>query len=332
MQENEEGNIDDFTPPVFVPTGIINRLYRFAENRCEINWTSRMESDLEQASLHVDQLCIFLDENIRLVNYDANNLRAIVGVSGIDSAVSAWITAETMRRAKIEERVNLTDLFILSFRGMNLDDERYGKSFYESLINHFPELPIHFHWTDLTNAIQGIDILTGGILQSTNRIPMWVAEPTTSLIDLITVNMGYKVWAAALDCGNKTEEALGEINIPSGCLVRPLANLWKTQVYDLAEVLGIPEHLRSTKPINSTYGVSKVDAYFKDIPENISPRDIYGLLDLALKMLYDEKKSVEDVCLLLEQSPEFISKIQTKINSQAHRIMIPAFYPQKPKF
>ncbi len=319
--------IKQFSPPIAVPFELVRGLYRFSERLDQVNWTARRVQDTQNAEYLVPHICKFLDQNIRRVNYDSNNLRAIIGVSGIDSAVSAWLAAETMQRAKKQQTAQETDLFMVNFRAMNLEDEQYGRYCYQALRNAYRDLNIHFHWADMTNVIKGVDEITEGILETTKHPKSWPAEPTTGLIDVTTVSMGYKVWAAALDSTNKTEEVLGEINIPSGCSIKILANLWKSQVYDLGEILGIPKTILNRKPINSTYGTSKIDSYFGEIPSGFTPRETYQVLDLVLEQLYQDGKSVDEVSQGLGHSKEFIQRVKTKIDSQNHRRKIPTFQP-----
>jgi NAD+ synthase len=57
--------------------------------------------------------------------------------------------------------------------------------------------------------------------------------------------------------------------------VKPIAHLYKTQVYELAEYLGVPEQIRSRPPTTDTYSMpqSQEEFYFS-LP--------YGLMDLCL--------------------------------------------------
>nr|MBA2741070.1 NAD(+) synthase [Actinomycetota bacterium] len=60
--------------------------------------------------------------------------------------------------------------------------------------------------------------------------------------------------------------------------VKPIAHLYKTQVYQLAEELGIPEEIRSRPPTTDTYSLpqSQEEFYFS-VPYNVLDLCLYAL-------------------------------------------------------
>src|SRR5258708_39512416 len=105
----------EFTAPIAIPDGLAVSLYRFAENLGEVNWAVRKTPDIQYSQSLVPEICHFLDVNIHRVNYDPYNLRAIIGLSGVDSAVAAWLAAETMRKAKKQRSVQDATLIVANF-------------------------------------------------------------------------------------------------------------------------------------------------------------------------------------------------------------------------
>lgn len=86
-----------------------------------------------------------------------------------------------------------------------------------------------------------------------------------------------------------------------GVDMEPIVHLYKTQVFHLAEFLGIPQEILKRTPSPDTWsaGVSDEEFYFR-IP--------YDLLDL---LLYAHERSVplEDVSKVLNMSPEKITRL-----------------------
>ena len=316
-----------FQPPITYDGDKIRGLYRLADTLDQVNWSAQMASNLNYAEEILPKVCEFLDTNIRKVAYNSDDLKVIVGISGIDSGVCAYLAAETMRRAKKSKSVREVSLTLVNFKSMSEDDVRDGKDYYRDLASAYKDISVHFCEVDLTPRLRDFDSLTDEVLKATHHPQVWPAEPSTGLIDLATVNMGYKIGAASLDSTNRTEGVIGELNIPSGCSIHILERFWKTQVYDLAYVLKMSYYLRHRKPVNSTYGVSKVDAYFGEIPRNFTPRQVYKVLDQVLKRIYEDHWSPELVSKDLGHSREFAERVRNKIYSQEHRRHIPVFLP-----
>src|SRR5881409_3198973 len=58
--------------------------------------------------------------------------------------------------------------------------------------------------------------------------------------------------------------------------VKPIAHLYKTQVYQLAEFLGVPEEIRSRTPTTDTYSLPQTqEEFFFSLP--------LGTLDVVLQ-------------------------------------------------
>ena len=86
-----------------------------------------------------------------------------------------------------------------------------------------------------------------------------------------------------------------------GVDMEPLAHLYKTQVFQLAEFLGIPQEIIKRTPSPDTWsaGVSDEEFYFR-IP--------YDLLDLLL-YAHGEQVPLEDVSKVLNMPPEKIMRL-----------------------
>lgn len=83
--------------------------------------------------------------------------------------------------------------------------------------------------------------------------------------------------------------------------VKPIAHLYKTQVYELAEALGVPEEIRSRPPTTDTYSMpqSQEEFYFSLA---------YDRMDLCLYAV-DHGLPPESVADALELEPEQVARV-----------------------
>jgi len=90
--------------------------------------------------------------------------------------------------------------------------------------------------------------------------------------------------------------------------VKPIAHLYKTQVYQLAEYLGVPEEIRERPPTTDTYSLSQgQDEFYFSLP--------YDKMDLCL---YGKNNdiSVETVAEYLGLEPEQIRRVYDDIDTK----------------
>lgn len=90
--------------------------------------------------------------------------------------------------------------------------------------------------------------------------------------------------------------------------VKPIAHLYKTQVYQLAEHLGVPEKIRERPPTTDTYSLSQgQDEFYFSLP--------YDKMDLCL---YGKNNdiSVETVAEYLDLKPEQIQRVYNDIDTK----------------
>jgi NAD+ synthase len=90
--------------------------------------------------------------------------------------------------------------------------------------------------------------------------------------------------------------------------VKPIAHLYKTQVYQLAEYLGVPEKIRERPPTTDTYSLSQgQDEFYFSLS--------YDKMDLCL---YGKNNdiSVETVAEYLNLEPEQIQRVYDDIDTK----------------
>lgn len=90
--------------------------------------------------------------------------------------------------------------------------------------------------------------------------------------------------------------------------LKPIAHLYKSQVYQLAEALGVPEEIRSRPPTTDTYSMpqSQEEFYFS-LP--------YDRMDLCLYAV-DHGVPVEEVARVLELTVEQVERVFADIDSK----------------
>ncbi|MCD6561643.1 MAG: NAD(+) synthase [Deltaproteobacteria bacterium] len=90
--------------------------------------------------------------------------------------------------------------------------------------------------------------------------------------------------------------------------IKPIAHLYKTQVYQLAEYLEVPEEIRKRPPTTDTYSLAQgQDEFYFSLP--------YDKMDLCL---YGKNNGfpVEAVADTLDLSPEQIQRVYTDIDTK----------------
>lgn len=84
---------------------------------------------------------------------------------------------------------------------------------------------------------------------------------------------------AVIGTGNKNEHEQGFFVKygDGGADVKPIAHLFKTQIYQLAEYLGVPEEIRSRIPTTDTYSAEQTqEEFFFKVPFDILDRVWFG--------------------------------------------------------
>jgi len=116
---------------------------------------------------------------------------------------------------------------------------------------------------------------------------------------------------------NGTEFILAAFSVggPAGHF-QPLIDFYKSEVYKIAEILGVPDYVRNRKP-----GVSELGIY----DEQLYGADCY-ILDPILRRMNWQKKSPEKVAKELGHDVEWLRKIkELRIEGEKGRKFPPAF-------
>lgn len=274
----------------------------------------------------VPYLYDFTTESIQKVISDQSSLRTVIGLSGgLDSTTATLVVAESMRRAKNLGNIKNNSLVLLSFRGMSEEDLIKSRIFAEQVGSKYKDLSVDYQETDLTKLLKEINGFTDRLVTVTKKPKVYSGELATRLISSCVLEYADKTGHCAIDTTNGTEVILGEFVIGAGGDCSLLSDLYKSQVYDLAELIGVPSEIINRPPVNSTFGNDKISSYFGEVPDGLSPRDAYAVLDPVLHLIYDKKYGPKRISRDLGHSLKFIEKIYGRVKAQDHRRSTPFF-------
>lgn len=154
---------------------------------------------------------------------------------------------------------------------------------------------------------------------------IYPGELATRLIDLVTLEYADKTGHCGVDSTNGSEIVLGEIVLGAGLEYSPISDLYKSQVFDLGEALESPQYVLDRNPINSTFGTDKIKSYFGEIPEGLTAREVYAVLDPVLFHIFDKKMKPQGIAKKLDHSQEFVERVYQRVRNQDHRRKHPYF-------
>ena len=117
---------------------------------------------------------------------------------------------------------------------------------------------------------------------------------------------------AVIGTGNKNEHEQGFFVKygDGGADVKPIAHLFKTQVYQLAEYLGVPDEIRSRIPTTDTYSAEQTqEEFFFKLPFDILDRIWYG---------WEKGFSISEIVNTLKMTDHQVEVIINDIKQKIH--------------
>lgn len=217
------------------------------------------------SSLVKDLLVRFIKEEVRKFGFT----KVVVGLSGgVDSALSSALAAEALGKENVH-------CVILPYRASSKDSLEDAKSFVEkfgvasSVVNITAAAdPIIAREQSMSNVRRG-NILS--------RVRM-----------IVLYDMSARENALVVGTSNKTELLLGYGTLFGDLAhaINPIGDLYKTQVWQLAEFLGIPERIVRKKPSADLWAGQTDEA---DLGY------AYTEIDKVLYLLVDQKMKPEEV-------------------------------------
>jgi NAD+ synthase len=168
---------------------------------------------------------------IRDQTHNAGFMKGVVGVSGgVDSAVSAFLTAEALGKEN-------TLAVIMPYRTSNPQSVEDAKLVADSL-------GIRSELVDISETVDAYCASR----KITDRVRCGNVMARARMIVLYDISARDK--ALVIGTSNKSEILVGygTLHGDMASAINPLGDLYKTQVLQLAEVLGIPERVIKKKP------------------------------------------------------------------------------------
>lgn len=312
--------------PIHIPKEQIIELYRFSDKKADVNWEAKYKPNPDFVRRLLPYIYDYTAKSIRRVTSNDSSLNAVIGLSGgLDSSVATILTAESMQKAKQSGSVTDNSLVMLTFRGMSGEDLTLARSFAQYVVSKYGDLSIRYQEEDLTGLLVNVNNFTDRIVVETGRPKIYSGELATRLINSCILEYADKTGHCAIDATNGTEVLLGEFVIGAGAEYSPLSDFYKSQVYDMAEILGVPDFVINRPPINSTFGNDKISSYFGEIPDGLKPRGVYAVLDPVLHLIYDRNLGPRKISEQLGHSLPFAESVYKRVKAQNHRRRSPYF-------
>ncbi|MDL2246144.1 NAD+ synthase [Methanobrevibacter sp. OttesenSCG-928-K11] len=231
---------------------------------------------------------------------DANGKGIVVGLSGgIDSSITAYLACEAVGKENVLG-------ILLPSSTTPKEDNSHGKLIAEKLgIDYF------------TIAIDSIleEYLKEMYVENDDSkiaIGNLKARIRMSILYFYANLKNYLVGGTS----NKSEISIGYFTKhgDGACDIKPIGELYKTQIRELARQWEIPEEIISKPPRAGLW-------------ENQSDEDEIGMpyeiLDRILYMLIDEKMDANSIADILEISIKDVERIEAKVQNNMHKNKIP---------
>jgi len=212
--------------------------------------------------------------------------RAVVGLSGgVDSSVVAYLSAEALGKENV---LNV----LLPYKTSSPDSIEDAKLVVEKLGTRSELIDI----TGMVDAYlektpQSSNVRKGNVMARVRMIVLY--------------DLSARENALVVGTSNKTEFMLGYGTIygDMACGINPLGDLYKTQVWQLAESIGVPENIVKKKP-SADLWVGQTDEGELGL--------LYADVDHLLYHMIDERRS-DDELVQLGFSRAFIKRVHTLV-------------------
>jgi len=216
------------------------------------------------------------EEEVRIVEFICNQLEKagldhlIVGISGgIDSAVTAALCVKAIGKDKVKG-------FLLPYKHSHPDSLNHGKLLVEYLGIEYYKIEI----SPMVDIFFDEYFPEAGSLRRGNRM---ARERMCVLYD-----QSARFGGLVAGTGNKSELLTGYVTQygDGACAFEPMGHLYKTEVYQLANLLKIPKELIDKEPTADLW-----DGQTDESEMGLS----YALLDELLYRLYERCESEADI-------------------------------------
>jgi len=195
--------------------------------------------------------------------------KAVIGISGgVDSSVAAFLAVEALGKKNVVG-------VILPYKTSSIESVKDA----ESVVR---ELDIRTENVDITGMVDSYSTQR----QIKEKVRLGNVMARMRMIVLYDISAREK--ALVVGTSNKTELLIGYGTQfgDMACAINPLGDLYKTQIWQLAERLGVPPNIVSKKPTADLW------------PGQTDENEIgltYGELDSLLYLMIDDRMTQEDL-------------------------------------
>ncbi len=246
----------------------------------------------EDLSLNTDIVQKLLVDFIRDETHNAGFKKGVIGLSGgIDSTVSAYLGVKALGAENV---LGVMMPYKSSSKASITDAQRvaHDLGIRSELVDITPMVDAYVH------KANGIDNLRAGNIMARQRM-------------IVLYDLSSRERALVIGTSNKTETFLGYGTLfgDMACAINPLGDLYKTQVWQLAEAMGVPKALIEKKPSADLWEGQTDEGEFGFT---------YKKADHLLYFMIDERRSITELkamgfdAELVERVKNMVMKSQFK--------------------
>lgn len=231
-----------------------------------------------------EKLVEFLKEETKKIGIG----KAVIGLSGgIDSAVSTFLAVKALGKENVLS-------VLMPYKTSSKESVTDAKAVLGELGNRSKLIEI----TDMVDSFliklddKDISSVRKGNIMARVRM-------------IVLYDQSAKENALVIGTGNKTEILLGYTTLfgDSACALNPLGSLYKTQIFELAKYLGVPQQIIDKKP-SADLWAGQTDEGEMELT--------YAEVDKYLFSKVDEEKTKEEL-LKIGYTEEYINKVDNMI-------------------
>ena len=228
--------------------------------------------------------------------HNAGFTKAVIGLSGgVDSAVSAYLSAEALGKENV---------FVVLMPYASSSPE--SKADAEMVVK---DLKVHSEVVDITPMVDPF-ITTQHIKDNVRR-----GNVMARMRMIVLYDRSLQHNALVVGTSNKTETMLGYGTLfgDMACAVNPLGDLFKSQVWQLAEALGVPRKIIEKKPTADLW---------QDQTDEGELGFLYSDVDRLLYYMIDERRR-DDELAVMGFEKNFIAKIKKRVKQNQFKRRLP---------